>query len=113
MEKAMSLGGGTRERPEGCSPPNGEMSWRCPVRLHLLEYGLTRRQVDVVLLAACELTNREIAVQLGIEERTVKGHLTRIYDRLGIERRIELVLFLSRIESAGEDRDNSRVSIPK
>ncbi|MCC2669533.1 MAG: Bacterial regulatory protein luxR family, partial [Armatimonadetes bacterium] len=48
-----------------------ETGRRSPARVWLLARGLTRRQVDVALLASYELTNREIAARLCIEERTV------------------------------------------
>jgi two-component system NarL family response regulator len=39
------------------------------------------------------LSNRDIAAKFTISERTVKNHLTRIFDKLGVSSRLELGLF--------------------
>lgn len=54
---------------------------------------LTPREEQVVNLVAEGIGNREIAQQLGIRENTVKKSLLRIYDKLGISNRVELVLY--------------------
>lgn len=52
---------------------------------------LSPRQRDTARLAALAFTNREIAVELGVTESTVKKHLKEVFVRLGILRRSELV----------------------
>jgi DNA-binding NarL/FixJ family response regulator len=54
---------------------------------------LTAREEQVVNLVAEGIGNREIARQLGIKENTVKKSLLRIYDKLGVSNRVELVLY--------------------
>jgi DNA-binding NarL/FixJ family response regulator len=54
---------------------------------------LTPREEQVVALVADGATNREIGEQLSIAENTVKKLLFRIYDKLGVSRRVELVLY--------------------
>ena len=54
---------------------------------------LTARENQVVNLVAAGAGNREIASQLGITENTVKKSLLRIYDKLGVSNRVELVLY--------------------
>ena len=54
---------------------------------------LTPREEQVVALVADGLTNREAAHELGISEHTVKKYLLRIFDKLGISTRVELVLY--------------------
>jgi DNA-binding NarL/FixJ family response regulator len=54
---------------------------------------LTAREDQVVNLVAEGAGNKEIARQLGITENTVKKSLLRIYDKLGISNRVELVLY--------------------
>src|SRR5215467_807768 len=54
---------------------------------------LTPREEQVVALVADGLSNREIAGELGLSEHTVKKHLLRIFDKLGISTRVELVLY--------------------
>jgi DNA-binding NarL/FixJ family response regulator len=52
---------------------------------------LTRRQVDVLELAAQGLSNSEIAMRLGVTESTVKTHLRAAYERLGATSRAHAV----------------------
>jgi len=54
---------------------------------------LTSREDEVVSLVAEGISNREIAEQLSIKENTVKKSLLRIYDKLGVSNRVELVLY--------------------
>jgi len=54
---------------------------------------LTPREEQVVALVANGLSNREIAQELGLSEHTVKKYLFRIFDKLGISSRVELVLY--------------------
>lgn len=54
---------------------------------------LSRRELDVTRCVAEGLTNREIAARLGLTEHTVKNYLFRIFDKVGVSSRVELVLF--------------------
>lgn len=58
--------------------------------------GLTPREVDVLKLVASGLRNKEIAARLFISEKTVKVHLTHIYQRLGLDDRVEVALYAIR-----------------
>jgi DNA-binding NarL/FixJ family response regulator len=51
---------------------------------------LTVRERQVLDLILAARSNREIAKQLGIEERTVKAHVGRLMRKAGVENRIEL-----------------------
>ena len=55
--------------------------------------GLTPRELDVISAIAAGLSNKEMAQQFALSEQTVKHHLTRIYDKLGVSNRLELALF--------------------
>jgi DNA-binding NarL/FixJ family response regulator len=55
---------------------------------------LTRRQFEVARAAASGLSNKELATQLGVAEGTIKNHLHAIYDRLGLDGRLALLLYL-------------------
>lgn len=57
------------------------------------EAALTAREGEIVGLVAEGLRNREIAERLAISEGTVKLHLHHIYDKLGVDGRLELVLY--------------------
>lgn len=54
---------------------------------------LSPREEQVVALIADGLSNREIALELSLSEHTVKKYLFRIFDKLGISNRVELVLY--------------------
>ena len=53
---------------------------------------LTPRESEIVRLVAQGLRNKELAQRLSITEGTVKIHLHNIYDKLGVDGRLELVL---------------------
>jgi len=54
---------------------------------------LTPREEQVVALVADGLTNRQVAGELGLSEHTIKKYLLRIFDKVGISSRVELVLY--------------------
>ena len=53
--------------------------------------GLTLRERDIVRLVALGHTNREIAHRLVLSVRTVETHRSRIYTRLGVSTRAQLI----------------------
>jgi DNA-binding NarL/FixJ family response regulator len=53
---------------------------------------LTDRELEVLALAGKGYTNKAIGVQLGISDRTVQGHLARIYSKLDAASRTEAVM---------------------
>ena len=54
---------------------------------------LTPREEQVVALVAEGLINRQVAIELNLSEHTVKKYLFRIFEKLGISTRVELVLY--------------------
>jgi len=54
---------------------------------------LTRRECDVVRLVCAGLTSKAIARRLGIAEKTVKNHLSSIYQRVGLTGRAQLAVW--------------------
>jgi DNA-binding NarL/FixJ family response regulator len=56
---------------------------------------LTDREREVLLLVREGLANKQIARRLGIAERTVKAHLTSIFQRLGVSDRTQAALWAS------------------
>ena len=56
-------------------------------------FGLTVRELDIVANVVGGGSNRQIAHQCGITEKTVKRHLTNIFDKVGVSTRLELAMF--------------------
>jgi DNA-binding NarL/FixJ family response regulator len=56
----------------------------------MLEQHLSRREREIFREAATGLGNKELAARLAIGEATVKAHLTRIFQKLGVRGRAEL-----------------------
>jgi DNA-binding NarL/FixJ family response regulator len=54
---------------------------------------LTPREAQVVALVAEGMSNRDTARELKLSEHTVKKYLFRIFDKLGVSSRVELVLY--------------------
>jgi len=52
---------------------------------------LTKREHEVVGCTAEGLTNREIGARLGLSPHTIKNYLLRIFDKLGVSNRVELL----------------------
>ena len=53
---------------------------------------LSKCEEDFVALVADGLTNRQISEQLKLSEHTVKNYLFKVFEKLGISTRVELVL---------------------
>ena len=53
---------------------------------------LTRRELEVLKLATKGMSNRDIAGELGVGLRTVKGHFETIFTKMGVSSRTEAVL---------------------
>jgi DNA-binding NarL/FixJ family response regulator len=57
---------------------------------------LSDREREVVGLVADGLANKQIARHLGISERTVKAHLTSVFQRIGVTDRTRAALWAER-----------------
>jgi DNA-binding CsgD family transcriptional regulator len=58
--------------------------------------GLTRREAEVLGLLAAGRSNKEIAAELFLSERTVERHITTMYRKIGTRRRTEAMAFALR-----------------
>jgi DNA-binding NarL/FixJ family response regulator len=56
-------------------------------------YDLTARELEIIEKITIGLSNREVCEEFSISERTVKHHLTRIYNKIGVTNRLALALF--------------------
>ena len=56
-------------------------------------FGLTKREMDILTTIVAGLSNKEIARKFSLSEDTVKHHLTNIFDKVGVASRLELALF--------------------
>ena len=65
---------------------------------------LSARERDVMFLAAKGFANKEIARELKITEGTVKIHLHRIYQKLGVKSRFALAVLARKLLN-GSDPD--------
>ena len=57
---------------------------------------LTKREAEVLGLVRDGLANKQIARRLGISERTVKAHLTSVFQRIGVADRTQAALWAER-----------------
>ena len=53
---------------------------------------LTPREIDIVRLLGQGLSNKDIALRLGVSVTTVRTHLSKVYGKIGTVSRIELAL---------------------
>jgi len=56
-------------------------------------FGLTARERQVITLVGAGFSNKDLAQELGISEKTAKHYLANVFDKLGVCNRLELVLF--------------------
>jgi two-component system response regulator FixJ len=70
--------------------------------------GLTRREREIMVLAAAGQSNKEIARQLGISHRTVEIHRARVMHKTGAANLVELSRLAEAYALAAESPDGSR-----
>ena len=68
---------------------------------------LTPAEERVAALVAEGKTNREVAAALFVSDRTVEGHLSRIFGKLGVRHRAELARALTSGQSQGIPESNT------
>ena len=71
MTRVLSLAEGTRQTVKG----------------NILAIDLSEREKEVLEAVARGERSKEVALHLGISERTVKAHLANIYGKLGVDSR--------------------------
>lgn len=65
------------------------------------DFGLTKRELEIVNLVVAGYSNPEIARKCSISEQTVKHHMSNIFDKVGMYNRVELALFAVSHQIAG------------
>lgn len=68
---------------------------------------LTKREEEVVKFVVEGYTNREVAHKLHLTEHTVSNYLFRIYEKLGLSSRVELVLYSLKRAHSSEHHSGS------
>ncbi len=63
--------------------------------------GLSEREREVLVLVASGLANKQVARKLGISEKTVKGYMTNLMQKLNARNRLEVVIAAQRLSPAG------------
>lgn len=71
---------------------------------------LTERQREVARMVGQGASNKQIARALNITDRTVKAHLTCIFDKLGVPDRLQLALYVTRSDATPKARGAARRS---
>ncbi|MEC4570214.1 response regulator transcription factor [Streptomyces virginiae] len=64
---------------------------------------LSERERAVLALIGDGLTNRQIAKQLYLSEKTVKNHISRLLGKLGVERRVQAAVIAAQVRSEGHE----------
>ena len=65
---------------------------------------LTPREKEISFAVADGKSNKLVAQQFGISERTVKAHLTNIFEKLQVKDRVALVIYLNQYNFRQEDK---------
>jgi len=96
--------------------PVGFMLLGRPVReLNQVRAGnhITRREAEIVGRVLAGESNREIAEKTELTERTVKAHLTSIYNKLGVRNRTQLLVFLREYDLVSSPPKGRTLLVPK
>ena len=98
---------GLQPIPEELRPYRNRRGYGVVIERVISRYNLTRREVQVTLCCLEGLTNAEIGKRLLVSPETIKFHLRRIFVKLGVRRRAELVSRLLMPESELERLERS------
>lgn len=74
----------------------------------IARHDLTRTEREIVTLLCEGLTNPQIARRLTVSARTVQGHLLKVFRKLGVSSRTELVARMLRAEPRPSEQEVDR-----
>jgi NarL family two-component system response regulator LiaR len=57
------------------------------------DMGISERELEILRFAAVGLRNKEIAERLFLSQRTIEGHLSHVFNKLGVNSRTEAVVY--------------------
>jgi len=92
---------GIRTAAAGSTPISPRVATSLAERDDAIPPALTPREREVLTLLADGLANKQIARRLGIAEKTVKAHLTRVFAALDVTDRTQAALWVARNTPAG------------
>ncbi|MBC7465278.1 MAG: response regulator transcription factor [Bdellovibrio sp.] len=78
----------------------------------LIQKGLSNRESEVAELVSKGLSNKEVANQLFVTEKTVKFHLTNIYKKMNVKSRAQLIVWCLPHLGFVESESRAEVSQP-
>jgi DNA-binding CsgD family transcriptional regulator len=84
---ALGAWAGNRLTPR----PKGEAAAFARNEAAIRSLGLTPRECEILDLLASGESNKELARRLGISPNTVKTHVARLYEKLGVQRRVQAI----------------------
>jgi LuxR family transcriptional regulator, positive regulator of biofilm formation len=74
----------------------------------LAQKGLSHREAEVAELVSKGLSNKEVANQLFVTEKTVKFHLTNIYKKMSVKSRAQLIVWcMPHMDFIGANNQNA------
>ena len=73
-----------------------------------LPFGLTPREIEILRLVAGGYANGQIAQLLSISVQTVKHHVRNVFDKTGVDTRLELALFAHHHQLLAQNRGEAR-----
>jgi len=72
--------------------------------------GLSHRERQILSLVAFGLRNKEIAQELSISEATVENHLHHIFEKLGVNNRVQAASYAFRNNEPALEKDEGNPS---
>lgn len=92
MERALQTYPAGDEASADRPAPEG---WSARLNSLIAEQRISEREAEVIVLVTRGLQHKEIAAELGISVKTVGNHISRIYQKLGVENKVELMNLLA------------------